>query len=83
MSKLVWIEKPVRRLYGQLSADAAHYQADFSEGKPPYLIRKRITKGKTFFIVSCGLQHYATVRSLERAQVIAEADYVARKGRMA
>jgi len=80
MNKLTWIEKPVKRLYGQLSdeMDAAHYEAELGDGKPPYFIRMRMTKDKTFFIVSRGAQHYTTVRSLEKAKAVAEANYESR-----
>jgi len=71
IDKLIWTEVPVPRRYS--SSDTARYQAAIGEGKPPYLIRVRITNGKTFFIVSRGMQHYATVRSLDRAKAIAEA----------
>jgi len=75
MDKLTWVEKPVKRLYGQLKLDTAHYEAEFGDGNAPYFIRVRVTNGKTFFIVSRGMQHYTTVRSLERAKAVAEANY--------
>jgi hypothetical protein len=70
---LVWIEKPVSGW--KYRQDAARYEAEIGEGKPPYVIRVRVTKGKTFFIVSRGAGHHATVRSLDRAKAIAQANY--------
>jgi hypothetical protein len=71
ISKLTWVEKPVPNRYG--GSDTNRYEAEIGEGKPPYVIRMRVTKGNTFFVVSRGAQHYTTVRSLDRAKAIAQA----------
>jgi len=68
--KLVW-EETTKSLRGDRC-----YQAEIGEGRPPYVIRLRVTNGKTYFIVGRGAQHYATAGSLERAKAIAEADWL-------
>src|SRR5262249_4516074 len=76
MSKLTWIEKPAL-LHPRghwADPDCALYEAEIGDGKPPYCIRVRTAKGKTFDIVSRGAQHYAVVRSLEKAKAFAEAN---------
>src|SRR5262249_25791554 len=74
MSKLTWIEKPVRNDWYSRN-DSARHEAEvpLRPDLPPYLIRARTTNGKTFFILSRGMQHYTTVRNLERAKAVAEA----------
>jgi hypothetical protein len=72
MSKLTWIERPITSKW---LGDRACYEAEFGQGRPPYRIRERVTNGKTFFMIGRGMQHYTTVRSLERAKAFAEADY--------
>src|SRR5262249_7552584 len=83
MGKLTWIEKPALlhpRGHGWAPV-CARYEAESGDGNPPYCIRVRTIKGKTFFIVSPGMQHYTTVRSFEKAKAFAEANYEASTGR--
>src|SRR5215831_16306988 len=76
MSKLTWIEKPAL-LHPRghwADPDCALYEAEIGDGKPPYCIRVRTVKGKTFFIVSHGARHYTVVRSFEKAKAFVEAN---------
>jgi len=76
-SRLTWTEKPAL-LHPRghwWDPDCARYETEIGDGKPPYCIRVRTIKGRTFFIVSRGAQHYTTVRSFEKAKAFAEANY--------
>jgi hypothetical protein len=75
MGELIWIKKPalLHPPGHWWDPDCARYEAEIGDGKPPYCIRVRTTKGKTFFIV--GAQHYTVLRSFEKAKAFAQANY--------
>jgi hypothetical protein len=71
------LEKLSLRQYGR---DTARYTAASDDGLQPFVIRVRVTKGKCFFVLSQGAQHYTTMRSLERAKAVAQKIHNRRSG---
>src|SRR5262249_52000290 len=84
MSRLTWVKTPAPLPppihWWASSPDCVRYEAKIGDGNPPYCIRERTIRGKTFFIVSHGKQHRAILRSIEKAKAFAEANYEASAG---